>query len=80
MRNVPFSDILFESLQVCGLDRTTLDLKTFGMVRDFTNGRISQIWDREQWSESVRWLEDRFAGYSCYGASVTSGVLQVALQ
>ncbi len=79
MRNVPFSDILFESLQVCGLDRTTLDLKTFGMVRDFCNGRISQIWDREQWSESVRWLEERYAGHTITGATVVSGVITVTL-
>lgn len=79
MRSVPFSEILFESLQLCGLDRTTLDLKTFGTIRDFCSNRISQIWNREQWSESVRWLESRWGGYTIVNATIVDGIVTITL-
>lgn len=51
MKTVPFSAILAESCQLIGLDRNTLNDKSFAAIRDFTNRRISMIWDREDWPD-----------------------------
>lgn len=51
MKTVPFSAILAESCQLIGLDRTTLNDKSFAAIRDFTNRRLSMIWDREDWPD-----------------------------
>ena len=51
MKTVPFSAILAESCQLIGLDRNTLNDKAFAALRDFTNRRISMIWDREDWPD-----------------------------
>jgi hypothetical protein len=51
MKTVPFSAILAESCQLIGLDRNTLNDKSFAAVRDFTNRRLSMIWDREDWPD-----------------------------
>jgi len=51
MKTVPFSAILAESCQLIGLDRNTLNDKAFAAIRDFTNRRLSMIWDREDWPD-----------------------------
>lgn len=51
MKTVPFSAILAESCQLIGLDRNTLNDKSFATIRDFTNRRLSMIWDREDWPD-----------------------------
>lgn len=51
MKTVPFSAILAESCQLIGLDRNTLNDKSFAAIRDFTNRRLSMIWDREDWPD-----------------------------
>ena len=51
MKTVPFSAILAESCQLIGLDRNTLNDKSFAAVRDFVNRRLSMIWDREDWPD-----------------------------
>jgi hypothetical protein len=51
MKTVPFSAILAESCQLIGLDRSTLNDKSFAAIRDFTNRRLSMIWDREDWPD-----------------------------
>jgi hypothetical protein len=51
MKTVPFSAILAEACQLIGLDRNTLNDKSFAAVRDFTNRRLSMIWDREDWPD-----------------------------
>ena len=51
MKTVPFSAILAESCQLIGLDRNTLNDKSFAALRDFTNRRLSMIWDREEWPD-----------------------------
>ena len=51
MKTVPFSAILAESCQLVGLDRNTLNNKSFAAIRDFTNRRLSMIWDREDWPD-----------------------------
>lgn len=51
MKTVPFSAILAEACQLIGLDRNTLNDKSFAAIRDFTNRRLSMIWDREDWPD-----------------------------
>jgi hypothetical protein len=51
MKTVPFSALLAETCQLIGLDRNTLNDKSFAAIRDFTNRRLSMIWDREDWSD-----------------------------
>ena len=56
MKTVPFSDLLAEICQLIGLDRATLNDKSFGAIRDFTSRRIGTIWDREEWPDTNRFL------------------------
>jgi hypothetical protein len=51
MKTVPFSALLAETCQLIGLDRNTLNDKSFAAIRDFTNRRLSMIWDREDWPD-----------------------------
>ena len=56
MKTVPFSDILASVCQLVGLDRTTLNDKAFGAIRDFTGRRLTVIWDREEWPDVQRYM------------------------
>ena len=57
MKAVPFSDILSEVCQLIGLDKSTLNDKSFGAIRDFTSRRIGTIWDREEWPDINRYIK-----------------------
>lgn len=69
MKTVPFSDILAEVCQLIGLDRTTLNEKSFGAIRDFTSRRIGTIWDREEWPDTNRFLRT-FPGNPIYAVQL----------
>ena len=56
MKTVPFSDILASVCQLVGLDRATLNDKSFGAIRDFTSRRLSVVWDREEWPDVQRYM------------------------
>ena len=56
MKTVPFSDILAEVCQLLGLDRSTLNDKSFNAIRDFASRRIGTIWDREEWPDANRYI------------------------
>ena len=56
MKTVPFSDILASVCQLVGLDRATLNDKSFGAIRDFTGRRLSIVWDREEWPDVQRYM------------------------
>lgn len=56
MKTVPFSDLLSEICQLIGLDKLTLNEKSFGAIRDFTSRRIGTIWDREEWPDTNRYV------------------------
>lgn len=56
MKTVPFSDILAEVCQLIGLDRSTLNDKSFNTIRDFASRRIGTIWDREEWPDANRFI------------------------
>lgn len=57
MKAVPFSDILSEVCQLIGLDKSTLNNKSFNSIRDFTSRRIGTIWDREEWPDTNRFIK-----------------------
>jgi hypothetical protein len=69
MKTVPFSDILAEVCQLIGLDRATLNEKSFGAIRDFTSRRIGTIWDREEWPDVNRFIKT-FPGNPIYGVQL----------
>ena len=43
MRTANFSEILFSSLQFCGLDRNLTTLERFSLMRDFASRRLQRI-------------------------------------
>jgi hypothetical protein len=57
MKTVAFSTILAEVCQLIGLDRNTLNDKSFATIRDFANRRLGTIWDREEWPDIQRLLK-----------------------
>jgi hypothetical protein len=57
MKTVAFSTILAEVCQLIGLDRNTLNDKSFATIRDFANRRLGTIWDREEWPDIQKLLK-----------------------
>jgi hypothetical protein len=57
MKTVSFSNILAGVCQLVGLDRATLNDKSFGAMRDFCSKRIGTIWDREAWPDNERFFD-----------------------
>jgi hypothetical protein len=56
MKTVKFSDILTQTCQLIGLDIDTLNTKSFNVIRDLTTRRMSQVWDREEWPDTQRYM------------------------
>lgn len=56
MKTAPFSDILANVCQLAGLDRVTLNDKSFSAIRDFSSRRLNVIWDREEWPDVNRYF------------------------
>lgn len=54
MRTTDFSTILFDSLQLSGLDRWNITDETFGQVRDLVNQRLRTAWEAHQWPELIK--------------------------
>jgi len=56
MKTVKFSDILAQTCQLVGLDIDTLNTKSFNVIRDLAARRLSQVWDREEWPDTQRYI------------------------
>jgi hypothetical protein len=54
MRTVDFETIMVQGLQVCGLDRYSINDQTYGQMRDFANNRIRFAWEYDAWPELIR--------------------------
>lgn len=54
MRTSDFSTILFESLQLSGLDRYNISDETFSQVRDIVNQRLRTSWESQQWPDTIK--------------------------
>jgi hypothetical protein len=74
MKTVPFSAILAESCQLIGLDRNTLNDKSFAAIRDFTNRRLSMIWDREDWPD-IQEVQEIWPGTRISNVTVDAAIL-----
>jgi hypothetical protein len=74
MKTVPFSDILASVCQLVGLDRNTLNDKSFGAVRDLCGRRMSIIWDREEWPDTERVLRT-FPGNPIQTVEISGAVI-----
>lgn len=70
MKTVPYSDILNATLQLAGIDRTSLSKKTFNTFRDFFSKRIAEIWNKERWPEFVQYVT-RYPGMQLYRIDYT---------
>ena len=83
MKTVPFSDILAQVCQLSGLDRTTLNDKSFGAVRDMCARRISVIWDREEWPDAeytlITFPGSPITGVTTISSTATEMVIRLAL-
>ena len=54
MRTTDISTLVFESLQLAGLDRYNISDETFAQVRDIVNARLRTIWESHQWPEIIK--------------------------
>jgi len=54
LRTSDFSTILFESLQLAGLDRYNISDETFAQVRDIVNQRLRTAWESQQWPDLIK--------------------------
>lgn len=72
MRTVPFSIILNEAVQLCGLDRDLITPKTFRVMRDLSSIRLNEAWQREGWPFLNRY-QNRTAGREISSFSTING-------
>ena len=54
MRATDFSNILFQAMQLCGLDREDFNTYTFGQLRDLASARLRMAWEYDRWQELVK--------------------------
>lgn len=57
MRTIPFSEILYSTLQMCGLDRNLTTADRFSTVRDFVSRRLQTIWESQDWPDQRRYVK-----------------------
>lgn len=54
MRTQNYSQILFDGLQYSGNDRQNITTDTFAQFRDFSNARMREAWEANNWSDICR--------------------------
>lgn len=74
MKTVKFSDILTQTCQLVGLDIDTLNTKSFNVIRDLATRRLSQVWDREEWPDTQRYM-NTYPGLPIQSATLTGDFL-----
>jgi len=57
MRTADFSRILFEAIQLCGLDRDEVSDATFSQIRDFASMRLRYVWEYDTFPQVIRFAE-----------------------
>ena len=57
MRTVDFSRILFDSIQLCGLDRDEINAATFSQIRDLANMRLKTAWEYDVFPQVMKFSE-----------------------
>ena len=58
MRTADFSRILFESIQLCGLDRDEISNATFAQIRDLASMRLRFAWEYDTFPQVIRYSEE----------------------
>ncbi len=53
MKKIDYSEVMFQSLQLCGLDRDDINDPTFTQIRDFVSSRLRTAWHFDKWPELV---------------------------
>ena len=51
MKTVDYSQIMFNAMQLCGLDRDDINNQTFRQVRDIISMRLRSAWEFDKWPE-----------------------------
>jgi hypothetical protein len=54
MRTQNYSQVLFDALQYSGNDRQNITADTFAQFRDFSNARMREAWEANNWSDICR--------------------------
>jgi hypothetical protein len=54
MRSIDYSTILFQAMQLCGLDRSDFNEYTFSQLRDMASARLRVIWEYDRWPELIK--------------------------
>lgn len=54
MRTQNYSQILFDALQYSGNDRQNITAETFAQFRDFSNARMREAWEANNWLDVCR--------------------------
>lgn len=54
MRTQNYSQILFDALQYSGNDRQNITTDTFAQFRDFSNARMREAWEANNWADICR--------------------------
>jgi hypothetical protein len=57
MRTADYSRILFESIQLCGLDRDEINDSTFNQIRDLANIRLRHVWEYDAFPQVIKFQE-----------------------
>jgi hypothetical protein len=57
MRTADFSRILFDSIQLCGLDRDEINAATFSQMRDLANMRLKSAWEYDVFPQVMKFSE-----------------------
>jgi hypothetical protein len=57
MRTQNYSQILFDALQYSGNDRQNITDETFAQFRDFSNARMREAWEANNWSDICRLVQ-----------------------
>jgi hypothetical protein len=53
MRTVDFSTILYQAIQLTGLDREDFNDSTFMQLRDIASSRLRTVWESDKWPELI---------------------------
>jgi len=57
MRTQNYSQILFDGLQYSGNDRQNITDETFAQFRDFSNARMREAWEANNWSDICKLVQ-----------------------
>ena len=54
MRGIDYSNVMFNAMQLCGLDRDDINNQTFRQIRDLISMRLRTAWEFDKWPELLQ--------------------------